>query len=136
MALILTAPSTKHPRLRTAGALLGGFATVAALSMAADAVLHAMNYYPSDGSVGSDAELAFALAYRTIFTVLGGVVTAWLAPSRPLRLTVILGGIGTVFAILGAIAMWSVGHNWYAVSLALLALPSTSLGGWLFSHRR
>ena len=88
-----------------AGALIAGFLAVAILSTAADAVLHAMNYYPNDGTVGSDTELAVALTYRTIFTVLGGLITAWLAPSRPLRLATILGCIGTVFAILGALGV-------------------------------
>ena len=87
-----------------------------------------------DGSVGSDANLVLALAYRTAFTVLGGYITAWLAPANKLRLAVILGIVGTLAAVAGAIAMWSVGYNWYPVALAALALPSTALGGWLFTR--
>jgi hypothetical protein len=128
-----TAPAS-HPRFRTAGALIAGFVAVAALSIAADAVLHAMNYYPNDGTVGSDAGLSVALAYRTAFTVLGGYITARLAPSRPQRLATILGVIGTLFAILGAVTMWNVGHQWYPVALVVLAIPSTALGGWLFTR--
>ena len=134
MTLTMTAPTTSHPRLRTAGALIAGFLTVALLSTAADAVLHAMNYYPNDGTAGSDPELAFAFAYRTLFTVLGGLVCAWLAPSHPLRLATILGLIGTIPAVLGVVAMWSLGHHWYAISIAVLAIPSTALGGWLFTR--
>ena len=134
MTLTMSNPTVAHPRLRTAGALIAGFATVAILSVAADAVLHAANYYPNDGTAGSDPELVVALAYRTVFTILGGVITGWLAPSRPLRLAIILGIIGTVAASLGAFAMWGLGHNWYAVTLALLSLPSTALGGWLFTR--
>jgi hypothetical protein len=128
-----TVPAS-HPRFRTAGALIAGFVAVAALSMAADAVLHAMNYYPNDGTVGSDAGLGVALAYRTAFTVLAGYITARLAPSRPQRLATILGAIGTLFAILGAVTMWNVGHQWYPVALVVLAIPSTALGGWLFTR--
>lgn len=135
MTIVLTAPTAiNHPRLRTAGALIAGFLTVAILSTAADAVLHAMNYYPNDGTAGSDPELAFALTYRTLFTVLGGLVTAWLAPSNPLRLAIILGAIGTLPAVLGVVAMWGLGHHWYAISLAVLAAPSTALSGWLFTR--
>jgi hypothetical protein len=134
MTLALDAPAVAHPRLRTAAALIAGFATVFVLSSGADAILHALNYYPSDGTVGSDAELGFALAYRTIFTIIGGMVTAWLAPSRPVRLATILGAIGTLPAILGVVAMWSLGHQWYGIALAVLALPSTALGGWLFTR--
>jgi len=134
MTLAMTTPTTSHPRLRTAGALIAGFLTVAVLSTAADAVLHAMNYYPNDGTVGSDAELAVALAYRTVFTVLGGLVCAWLAPSHPRRLATVLGAIGTIFAILGLVTMWHVGHQWYPIGLVVLAVPSTALGGWLFTR--
>lgn len=134
MTLTMTSPASTHPRLRTAGALIAGFIAVGALSTAADAVLHAMNYYPNDGTAGSDPELAVALTYRTLFTVLGGFIAAWLAPSHPLRLATILGAIGTLPAILGVVAMWSLGHHWYAISLAVLAMPSTALGGWLFTR--
>lgn len=131
---IAIATEMPHPRLRTAGALIVGFLAVAVLSSAADAILHALDYYPNDGSVGSDAQLALALFYRTCFTVLGGFLCAWLAPSRPLRLATILGAVGTIFAVLGVVAMWNLGHHWYAVTLALLAIPSTMLGGWLFTR--
>ena len=134
MTLTMNATTPSHPRLRTAGALIAGFATVAALSMGADALLHAMNYYPNDGTVGSDTGLAVALTYRTVFTLLGGAVTAWLAPSHPQRLATMLGAIGTLFAILGAVTMWNVGHQWYPVGLVVLAVPSTAFGGWLFTR--
>ncbi len=134
MTFTLIAPAPVHPRLRTAGALIAGFVAVAALSTAADTLLHALNYYPNDGTAGSDPELAFAVAYRTLFAVIGGFVAAWLAPSHPLRLATILGAIGTLPAILGVVAMWSVGHQWYGISLAVLALPSTALGGWVFTR--
>ena len=134
MTLALETTTNSHPRMRTAWALVAGFGAVFVLSSAADAILHALNYYPNDGTVGSDAELALALAYRTIFTIIGGMVTAWLAPSHPVRLAAILGAIGALPAILGVVGMWGVGHQWYGLSLAVLALPSTALGGWLFTR--
>jgi hypothetical protein len=137
MTLTMNSPAPTARRFfRSAGAIVAGFATVAVLSSAADAVLHAMNYYPNDGTAGSDAQLAVALAYRTAFTVLGGLITAWLAASHKLRHAVILGAIGTVAAAAGALAMWHIGHNWYAVSLAVLAIPSTTIGGWLFARAK
>ena len=63
-----------------------------------------------------------------------GFVAAWLAPANKLRLSIILGIVGTAAAIAGAVAMWDIGHNWYPVALAILALPSTALGGWLFTR--
>jgi hypothetical protein len=134
MTMTATSPAPNFRWLRYAGAFVAGFATVAILSMATDAVLHSTGIYPKDGSVGSDANLAFALAYRTVFTVLGGYLAARLAPANGLRLSIILGVVGTIAATAGAVAMWNVGHNWYAIALAALALPSTALGGWLFTR--
>lgn len=134
MTMTATSAAPSFRWLRYAGAFVAGFATVAVLSMTTDTVLHSTGIYPTDGSVGSDANLVLALAYRTAFTVLGGYVAAWLAPANELRLAVILGIVGTLAAIAGAIAMWSVGYNWYPVALAVLALPSTALGGWLFTR--
>ena len=134
MTLALDTTTNSHPRMRTAWALVAGFGAVFVLSSAVDAILHALNYYPNDGTVGSDAELALALAYRTVFTIVGGMITAWLAPSHPVRLAAILGAIGTLPAIVGVVGMWSVGHQWYGIALAVLALPSTALGGWLFTR--
>ncbi|MEO6012033.1 MAG: hypothetical protein ABIQ30_00395 [Devosia sp.] len=134
MTLTMNAPTNSRNIPRSIGACVAGFATVAILSMATDTVLHAMNYYPNDGTAGSDGQLAFALAYRTAFTILGGYIAARLAPSRGMLHAVIIGAIGTLAAAGGAAAMWHVGHNWYAISLAALALPSTALGGWLFTR--
>jgi hypothetical protein len=134
MTFALSSNTVTHPRLRTAGALIAGFAAVFALSSGADAILHATGYYANDGTVGTDAQLAFALAYRTLFTIMGGAITARLAPSRPVPLATILGAIGTLPAIVGVVAMWGVGHQWYGVAIAILALPSTALGGWLFTR--
>jgi hypothetical protein len=30
--------------------------------------------------------------------------------------------------------MWHVGHQWYPIGLVVLAVPSTALGGWLFTR--
>ena len=134
MTMTAPSPTVSFRPLRYAGAFIAGFATVAVLSMLTDTVLHSTGIYPTDGSVGSDANLAFALAYRTAFTILGGYIAARLAPAHGLRMSVILGIVGTLAATAGAVAMWSVGHHWYPVALAALALPSTALGGWLFTR--
>ena len=121
--------------MRSTGAILAGFAAVFVLSSAADAVLHLAGYYPNDGTAGSDPQLAVALAYRTAITVFGGWVAARLAPANGMRHALILGIIGTLAGLVGVFAAWGLGHHWYAISLAALAIPSTTLGGWLFARR-
>lgn len=134
MTLTMTSPAPSRSWLRSTGAVLAGFATVFALSSAVDAVLHLVGYYPNDGTPGTDPQLAVALAYRTAITVFGGWVTARLAPARPMRHALILGAIGSLAGTVGVVAAWSIGHHWYAISLAALAIPSTALGGWLFTR--
>jgi hypothetical protein len=131
-----TAPATtSHARLRSVGAVVGGFVSVFVLSTAADAVLHATGVYPPAGTVMSGALFGLALAYRTLFTVLGGAITARLAPSRPVRHGVILGAIGTLAALAGVIGTWNrgveFGPKWYPIALVVLAVPSTWLGARL-----
>lgn len=115
-------------------ALLAGFATVVILSTATDAVLHALKVYPANGEPMYDPGLnALALAYRCVFTVLGGYVCARLAPSLPLRHAFILGAIGTAVGTLAVVATWNMGlgPRWYPIALAVTGLPLTWLGGFL-----
>lgn len=136
MTMQVTDTSTRsRSTLRSIGAVLAGFAAVVVLSMATDAVFHALGVFPPVGQPMSTALYVLALAYRTLFTVAGGYITARLAPRRPLFHAVVLGVIGIVAGTLGTVAMWQLGDQWYPIALVLLALPSTWLGGWLFSRR-
>lgn len=136
MTMQATDTSTRsRSTLRSIGAVLAGFAAVVVLSMATDAVFHALGVFPPVGQPMSAALYVLALAYRTLFTVAGGYITARLAPRRPLFHAVVLGVIGIVAGTLGTVAMWQLGDQWYPIALVLLALPSTWLGGWLFSRR-
>lgn len=124
-----------HPRLRSIAAVVAGFATVVALSMGTDAVLHSTGIYPPLDQPQGTWTLVVALIYRTVFTIGGGYVTAALAPRNGLKHAVVLGAIGTVAGALGAISMWSYGDHWYPIALTLLALPSTWLGGFIRTRR-
>ncbi len=61
-------------------------------------------------------------------------LTARIAPDRPMRHALILGGVGTVLALIGLLATWNrgLGPNWYPLALVLLARPRCWLGGWLY----
>ena len=83
----------------------------------------------------STALFALATAYRTIYTVAGGYITARLAPDRPMAHVWALGIIGLFAAVAGTVATWNArpefGPKWYPLALVALALPSVWAGGRL-----
>ena len=135
-----TVTNEARPRRRTVRSIVAvvvGFIAVAILSIATDAVLHAAGVFPPLGQPASDASLLLATVYRTVYTVVGGYLTAWLAPDRPMRHVWILAFIGCAAALAGAIATWNAGPafgpHWYPVALVVLAIPSVWAGGMI--HR-
>jgi hypothetical protein len=116
---------------RSVGAVLAGLVTVIVTHTGTDAILHASGVYPEAGQVMSDGLFALAATYRILFTVLGGYVTARLAPSKSLEHALVLGGIGSVLALAGLLAMLGreLGPVWYPLALVVTALPSCWLGG-------
>ena len=133
--------NTKSPRRLGRGvvAVLAGFATVVVLSIATDAVLHALKVYPPPEQGLHDPLLnLLALAYRGVFTLLGGWVTARLAPRAPLHHAFVLGVLGLIAGTAGVIASWdlNLGPHWYPIALAASGLPLCWLGGVLATKRR
>ena len=121
--------------LRRIGAVLAGFFATFILSVATDLALHATGIFPPWGQPMSNALFALATAYRTIYTVAGGYITARLAPDRPMAHVWALGIIGLVAALAGTVATWNAGPEfgpkWYPLALVVLALPSVWTGGKL-----
>jgi hypothetical protein len=120
---------------RSAGAVLAGFLTVVVLSTGVDAALHATEVFPPPDQRMSDALFWLATAYRCLFTVLGGYVSARLAPHGPGRHALVLGCIGSAIATLAVIATWGrsdLGPAWYPILLLVTALPCTVAGGRLW----
>jgi hypothetical protein len=119
---------------RSVLAVIAGFLVVVVLSTATDAVLHATKIYPPESEGFHDPLLILlAVAYRSVFTLLGGWVTARLAPDTPLRHAFILGVLGLIAGTAGVIASWNLnlGPHWYPIVLAASGLPLCWLGGWL-----
>src|SRR5690242_12547763 len=107
--------------LKSIGAVLAGIIVIVLLSVATDAVLHAAGIMPSPDQPQSDAKLLLATVYRTLYGVIGGYVTARLAPAKPLRHAVILGVIGILLGLLGLAMTRNMpavaGHEWYPIAL-------------------
>ena len=119
---------------RSIGAVTAGFFAVALLSLGTDQVLHMTGVYPPWGQTMSDALFALATAYRIVYTVVGGWITARLAPRAPMRHVVILGVLGLIAGTIGVIATINrrdLGPAWYPIAIAVTAFPLTWLGGRL-----
>lgn len=123
--------------LKSIGAILAGFITVVVLSMGMDWLMEIIGIFPPPSEEGLFITwmLALALIYRTIFTVLGGYVTAMLAPVNPMRHIIVLGVLGTLGGIVGIIVGWDLSSHWYPIALAVLAFPSIWVGGKLYLRR-
>ena len=115
-------------------AVFAGFLAVVMLSLVTDQVLHMLEVYPPWGQPMWETRLnALALSYRIVYTLLGGFITARLAPHTPMRHVMILAIIGLVAGMAGAAAAMTgnFGPNWYPIALALTAYPCTWFGGKL-----
>jgi hypothetical protein len=120
----------KKETLKSIGAVIAGLAALAILSIITDTVLQKTGVMKTEPFVENPVWLiAMIVLYRTIFNTFGCYLTARLAPSKPMIHAMILGIIGVVLTIVGLIAMWDVPPRWYPVSLIILTLPASWLGG-------
>jgi peptidoglycan/LPS O-acetylase OafA/YrhL len=128
---------TNPPRrvLRSIGAVFAGFFATAILSIVTDLVLHAAGIFPAWGQPMSDALFVLATAYRIVYTIAGGYITARLAPDRPMAHVLVLGIVGLMAAVAGTLATWNkgpeFGPKWYPLALVVTALPCVWAGGKL-----
>jgi hypothetical protein len=92
-----------------------------------------LKIYPAFGVRMADGLFVIATAYRIAYSILGAYVVARLAPDRPMWHAMVLGSIGFVLSIAGAAATWNrdLGPHWYAIVIALIALPCSWLGAKL-----
>lgn len=120
--------------LKSIWAVVGGFITVFILSIVTDVILESTHIFPPpEKGLFITWMLLLALAYRTVYTILGGYITASLAPANPMKHVHILATIGTVAGILGLIGTWGkgLGPEWYPIMLVILGYPSVWFGGKL-----
>jgi hypothetical protein len=119
--------------LKSIGAVVAGFLTVAVLSTITDAILENTGVFPSYVSQMENGSpvwvLVAALVYRSIFAVLGGYVTARLAPGNPMKHVKVLAVLGAIGGITGVFAGWQYGNQWYPIALAVTAYPLVYWGG-------
>jgi hypothetical protein len=120
--------------LRSVLAVVAGMFIVVALTTLVDMALHAAHVYPPANQPIDDSLALLATSYRVVIGIAGAWVTARLSPRKPLKHAVALGIVGTVLGIAGVVATWNlgVGPRWYAIALAVLAIPQSWAGGKLY----
>ena len=128
---------TKPPRriLRRVVAVLAGLILVIIITTATDLLMHATGIFPPIGQAMADSLFLLAVAYRTIYGIAGGYLTARLAPDRPVTHALVLGIIGLVLGLAGTVATWNrgpeFGPKWYAITVIIIAIPTAWIGGKL-----
>jgi hypothetical protein len=106
------------------------------LSVAADLLLVALGIL--DGSGVKNASLftvIVVILYRFAFNVIGSYLAARLAPGKPMHHALVLGLIGFIFSITGAILMWNEAPPYYNIILVLMAFPAAWAGGRWYRYR-
>jgi len=99
-----------------------------------DIALHLAGVFPPMSVPLNDALSLLATSYRLVIGIAGAWLTARLAPAKPMKHALILGGIGTLLGLAGVIATWNLGlgPRWYPIALAVLAIPQCWAGGKIY----
>ncbi|MCI0351479.1 MAG: hypothetical protein L0Z53_18815 [Acidobacteriales bacterium] len=134
MTTSVSQPSMQPRRLRhSTGAVLAGVVLIFVLSLGTDVVLHATGVYPPWFQPMSTTLWLLATGYRIVYGILGGYITARLAPYKPVKHAVVLGLVGVVLSIIGVVTTWNkgpeFGPKWYPLALVAISIPCAWLGG-------
>ena len=125
---------------RSIGAVFAGLVFIFVVSLGTDVVFHATGVFPPWFQPMADSLWVFALAYRSVFAIIGCYIAGRLAPNRPMKHAMLLGVIGVVLSIIGVAANWNkgpeFGPKWYGILLIASALPCAWIGGLLASRKR
>ena len=133
-----TVENTANPPrsvVRSIGAVFAGLLFIVVLSTITDVVMHATGVYPPWFHYMRDSLFLLATAYRIVYSILGSYLTARLAPRRPMLHALILGVVGVLLSIAGALSTWNkgpeFGPKWYPITLIVMAIPLAWVGGKL-----
>jgi hypothetical protein len=124
--------------LKSIGAVVAGFLSVAVLSVVTDMILEAVGIFPPPSEAGLFVTwmLVLAFLYRSAYAVVGGYITARIAPNLPMRHVAVLGVLGTLGGIAGVVAGWDLSPHWYPIALAVTAFALVWYGGTLAAPKR
>jgi hypothetical protein len=118
--------------LKSIGAIIAGFICVFVLSIATDHALEAMGLLKVEPYFSNPWWIILiVIICRCIYTITGGYITARLAPKKPMEHVLILGIIGLILNIIGAVMLWNIAPHWFSLLLIILYLPCVVMGAKL-----
>jgi len=123
---------------RSVWAVVAGVLFIIVVTTLVDIVLHVTKVFPPMNQPIDDRLALLATSYRIVISIFGAWLTARLAPNRPMRHALILGLVGVVLGTVGIVSTWNLGlgPRWYAILLAVLAIPQCWVGGKIYTARR
>ena len=123
---------------RSIWAVVAGVLFIIVVTTLVDIVLHVTKVFPPMNQPIDDRLALLATSYRVVISICGAWLTARLAPNRPMRHAMILGLVGVVLGTVGVVSTWNLGlgPRWYAILLAVLAIPQCWVGGKIYTARR
>ena len=128
----------KKNTLKSIGAVLAGFIFIGVTHTSIDMILESSGVLPTGHLNVGTSLILLVIAYRAILSFAGCYLAAWLAPTNPMKHSLILGAIGTVFGAIGAIvtADMNIAPTYYGWTLVVIALPIAWLAGKLLVSRK
>ena len=123
---------------RSIWAVVAGVLFIIVVTTLVYIVLHVTKVFPPIHQPIDDRLALLATSYRIVISIFGAWLTARLAPDRPMRHAMILGLVGVVLGTVGIVSTWNLGlgPRWYAILLAVLAIPQCWVGGKIYVARR
>ena len=118
---------------RIAGAVLAGWLMVGVLVVLTDLVL--ARAFPAEyvqGKIPPDKLTALVLATSTLYSVIGGWLTARIAlPETGWKSILGLVIWGEIAGIASTVFSWGLMQWWYSIGLLVLWIPAVLLGGFI-----
>ncbi len=125
---------------KSVGAVLAGYLVSALLTGVTISVLGVV--FPESYKPENTGWVIFNVFYGCAFAVIGGYMSARLAPSRPFNHALVLGILMALFAVLTGYMVsvtppspeYTTQPGWYYPVLAVTVLPSILLGAWIYAR--
>ena len=124
--------------LKSIGAVLAGLIFIVVASYVVDTILEITGIFtPPSAGFHTTWMVVTATLYRTIISIVGCFIAAFLAPSRPMLHALVLGFIGLAASTAAAVVVipMDLSPAWYPIVLAAEAVPCAWVGGMLAERR-